>query len=138
MPRGFRKKKCARRRRNDAISSGHGVSHRVTTWLRGQGHDVVHLRDEGLHRLPNGEIFTKATREQRIVLTFDLDFGEILAQARGAIVSVVLFRLNDASSPFVIRRLERILSDAVESLQEGAIVVVEDSRHRIRRLPLGT
>ncbi len=36
-------------------------------------------KPEGLQTLPNGDIFAKAAREQRIVLTFDLDFGEILA-----------------------------------------------------------
>jgi predicted nuclease of predicted toxin-antitoxin system len=54
-----------------------GVAGRIVEWLRSEGHDAVHLRDEGLHRLPNGEIFRKAALEQRIVLTFDLDFGEI-------------------------------------------------------------
>src|SRR5437899_2957979 len=31
-----------------------GVAVPVVTWLREQGHDAVHLRDEGLQRLPNG------------------------------------------------------------------------------------
>ena len=53
-----------------------GVSWRLIEWLRAAGHDAVHLRDEGLHRLPNGEIFQKGFVEQRVVLTFDLDFGE--------------------------------------------------------------
>jgi hypothetical protein len=64
-----------------------GVSQQVVEWLRTNGHDAVHLRDEGLQRLPNGDIFQKAGREQRIVLTFDLDFGEILAASGGQIVS---------------------------------------------------
>jgi predicted nuclease of predicted toxin-antitoxin system len=34
-----------------------GVSWRVIEWLRAGGHDAVHLRDEGLQRLPNGDIF---------------------------------------------------------------------------------
>jgi predicted nuclease of predicted toxin-antitoxin system len=50
-----------------------GVSLRVVEWLRSFGHDAIHLRDEGLQKLPNGEIFRKAIREQRVVLTFDLD-----------------------------------------------------------------
>jgi len=37
-----------------------GVSVRLVTWLREQGHEAVHLREQGLQRLPNGEIFTKA------------------------------------------------------------------------------
>jgi predicted nuclease of predicted toxin-antitoxin system len=49
-----------------------GVSQQVVEWLRATGHEAVHLRDEGLQRLPNGEILQKAGREQRTVLTFDL------------------------------------------------------------------
>lgn len=53
-----------------------GVSQRIVEWLRFEGHDAVHLRDEQLHRLPNGAIFEKAEAEQRIILIFDLYFGE--------------------------------------------------------------
>jgi predicted nuclease of predicted toxin-antitoxin system len=114
-----------------------GVSTGVVTWLRQLGHDAKHLRDEGLHRLPNGEIFDKAGAEQRIVLTFDLDFGEILALSGSTVVSVILFRLNNTTTPFVIGRLSNVLRDAAHALDDGAIVVVEDGRHRVRRLPLG-
>jgi predicted nuclease of predicted toxin-antitoxin system len=34
-----------------------------------------------------------AGREQRIVLTFDLDFGDLLAAGAHALPSVVIFRL---------------------------------------------
>lgn len=37
-----------------------GQDIRVVEWLRNQGHDAKHLREEGLHRMPNGEIFEKA------------------------------------------------------------------------------
>lgn len=114
-----------------------GVSQRVAAWLRTQGHEVLHLRDEGLHRLPNGQIFEMAKARRSVILTFDLDFGEIIAFSGESAVSVVLFRVNNTTSPFVISRLQTALPSAAEALQSGAIVVVEDSRHRIRRLPLG-
>jgi predicted nuclease of predicted toxin-antitoxin system len=115
-----------------------GVSRQVVEWLRAHGHDAVHLRDEGLHRLPNGEIFQKAAREQRIVLTFDLDFGEILAGSGGQIVRVVLFRLHNTRADFVIQRLDTVLNQSSAELSQGAIVVVEDGRHRVRKLPIGS
>ena len=115
-----------------------GVSRRVTSWLCGQGHDVVHLRDENLHRLPNGDIFAKALGEDRIVLTFDLDFGEIVALTRSGSASVVLFRLVNTTTSFIIQRLDVVLREAGEALLSGAVVVVEDTRHRIRKLPLGS
>jgi predicted nuclease of predicted toxin-antitoxin system len=114
-----------------------GVARRVVDWLRAAGHDVVHLRDEGLQRLPNGEIFSKAASEHRIVLTFDLDFGEIVAAIEGAPTSIILFRLRDPRSSSVIDRLATVLAESIEALESGAIVVVEDSRHRVPRLPIG-
>jgi predicted nuclease of predicted toxin-antitoxin system len=56
---------------------------RVTSWLNSQGHDATHLRDEGLQRLPNGEIFDKAIAESRVIVTFDLDFGELWRFRKG-------------------------------------------------------
>ena len=56
-----------------------GVSLTTVEALRAANHDAVHLRDEGLIRLPDPDIVTKALAESRIVLTFDLDFGDILA-----------------------------------------------------------
>src|SRR5262245_45715030 len=87
-----------------ALLGRHGVSVRVVEWLRSSGHDAIHLRDEGLQRLPNGEIFQKAIREERAVLTFDLDFGEIVAASGGRSVSVILFRLRNTRAEFVIQR----------------------------------
>jgi len=115
-----------------------GVSMRVVDWLRSKGHDVLHLRDEGLQRLANGKIFQKAKQEDRVVVTFDLDFGEIVAASESRIVSVVLFRLRNSRSPHVISRLEIALNESSQELAEGAILVVEESRHRIRRLPIGS
>ena len=63
---------------------------RVVSWLNSHGHDATHLRDEGLQRLPNGGIFEKAIAESRVVVTFDLDFGEIVALCRGLKAGVIL------------------------------------------------
>ena len=82
-----------------------GVDLRIVEWLRQQAHDAKHLRDEGLQRSPNGEIFSKAVAENRVVLTFDLDFGEIAALTKGRKVSVILFRLHNTRTPHVIERL---------------------------------
>ena len=59
-----------------------GVSITTVQALRAAAHDAMHLREEGLIRLPDPDIVAKAAQEQRVVLTFDLDFGDILAVAR--------------------------------------------------------
>lgn len=115
-----------------------GVSQQVVEWLRTRGHDAAHLRDEDLQRLPDSEIFQKARREKRVVLTFDLDFGEILAASGDEIVSVILFRLRNTRAAFVIQRLDDVLNRSSDELSQGPIAVVEDGRYRVRKLPIGS
>jgi predicted nuclease of predicted toxin-antitoxin system len=108
---------------------------RVTSWLNSHGHDATRLRDEGLQRLPNGDIFEKAIAESRVIVTFDLDFGEIVALSKGRKTGVILFRLRNTRVSFVIQRLENVVSECADALARGAIVIVEEARQRIREFP---
>jgi len=104
--------------------------------LRQQGHDIVHLREQGLQRLPDPEIMEKARAEGRIVLTFDLDFADLLALGVSDSPSVVIFRLRDETPASVNPRLLEVLDERSKELEKGALIVVEDSRYRMRRLPI--
>lgn len=106
-------------------------------WLRNNGHDAKHLREERLHRMPDNEIFTKAIHEKRIIITFDLDFGEIVALSKGKRTSVILFRLHNTRTSHLLDRLSTVLRDTAKALEKGAVVVVEETRHRVRYLPPG-
>ena len=90
----------------------------------------------GFKRMTDSDVFRKAASEKRVLLTFDLDFAEILALSREPAVSVVLFRLHNTGTPHVIQRLKIALGETKEMLEAGSIVVVEESRLRMRRLPL--
>jgi predicted nuclease of predicted toxin-antitoxin system len=113
-----------------------GVSLTTVEALSAANHDAVHLRDEGLIRLPDPDIVSKALAESRIVLTFDLDFGDILALARNEAPSVVIFRLRNQTPAAVNPRLFRVIHDCAAELASGALVLVEDEGFRLRRLPI--
>lgn len=113
-----------------------GVSPLAVQALRQQGYDAVHLVEEGLERLPDPDILEKARQEERIILTFDLDFGELLAVSSNPLPSVIIFRLQNTLPSFVSARLLLVISECGENLETGAIVTVEDSRYRLRRLPI--
>ena len=70
-------------------------------------------------------------------MSADTDFGTLLAQSGARSPSVLLLRLR---SPRRARQLADLLLanlDAVaDDLGAGAIVVVEDERVRVRRLPI--
>ena len=112
-------------------------SPRVTEWQRVQGHDAVHVHEQGHGNWDDRAIFNTAIEDRRIVLTFDLDFGDIVAAAEQNMVGVILVRLRSMKADRVIERLSSVLAAADDALEQGAIVIVEDARMRVRRLPIG-
>ncbi|HPA44903.1 MAG TPA: DUF5615 family PIN-like protein [bacterium] len=113
-----------------------GVSISTVRALRQEGHDTVHLTDEGLQRIPDPEILEKARQEGRTVLTFNLDFGDLLASGLTESPSVIVFRLHDKTPSSVTLKLIDLIHQRAEDILKGAVVVVEDARYRLRRLPI--
>lgn len=113
-----------------------GVSQRTLEVLRSNGHDATHLRDEKLHRFSDEDILKKARQEGRIVLTFDLDFGDLLAAGLNREPSAVIFRMNNQTPSVVATRLLGLLQQHSRELEKGAVAIVEDARYRIRDLPI--
>jgi predicted nuclease of predicted toxin-antitoxin system len=84
----------------------------------------------------DGNILEKTRQENRILLTHDLDFGELLAASGGTLPSVIIFRLKDMRPANVSRHLFSILKGQSESLNAGAILSVSEQKVRIRTLPI--
>jgi len=113
-----------------------GISQSTVHWLRDQGYDAVHLREQQLHRLPDPEIVKKANIEGRIILTCDLDFGALMAFSGEQHPSIVIFRLGDETPQNVNQRLSEVLNKSASALNKGAIILIEQNRYRIRLLPI--
>lgn len=112
-----------------------GVSPSTVAAPRQAGHDAVHLRDEGLQRLTDELVFEKARQEDRVVLTFDLDFAEIVARTRASLPGVILFRLRTARPDHVTALLFRVLPEIENRLSGGAVVTIEPAGYRWRPMP---
>jgi len=113
-----------------------GVADLTVTALRKLGHDVVHAREVGYHMLLDAEILAHARTQSRIVLAFDLDFGDLLAAAGESLPSVVLVRTHNQRAESVTPRILDVAERFGRELEAGALIVVEDARVRLRRLPL--
>jgi len=113
-----------------------GISPASVANLRATGYDAIHLHEQGLDRLADLDIMNKARLEGRVVLTHDLDFGDLLAISGENLPSVVIFRLKDMRALNVSRYLKAILGQYEEMLEQGAIFSVNERRTRVRRLPI--
>lgn len=115
-----------------------GISPKTVEYLASLGHDTVHLHTEGLDRLPDSDILTKARDERRVLLTHDLDFGELIAACETTTPSVVIFRLQNMRPKMVNHYLHGIISQYQSELEHGAVVSVREGQIRIRVLPIAT
>ena len=101
--------------------------------LRQGGHDVAWIRADAPgssdHQVP-----TRAEAEDRVLITFDKDFGELAFRAKLPSSSgIILFRISAPSSAHVAR----IAVAALESRTDwaGHFAVVENTRIRMTPLP---
>jgi predicted nuclease of predicted toxin-antitoxin system len=96
-----------------------GVSITAVHALRRTGHDITHLEELCLRTLADIEIVKLAREERRVVLTFDLDFADIVAATNEPFPSVIIFRLRRGRPARVLARLEAVLSMASATLDQA-------------------
>lgn len=113
-----------------------GLAQSTARFLRDQGYDAVHLREQGLQRLPDEEIIDKAREEARIILTHDLDFGRLMALSGERLPSVITFRLKKMRAANVNRFLRVVLERHESQLAQGVLISVNEETIRVRLLPV--
>ena len=109
---------------------------RMAEALIAAGHDAVHVRERGLAKADDAVIFDAAAAANRCLISQDTDFATLLATRRQGSPSVIIFRQRqkslDSLLPVLLGNLEQLSDD----LETGSVVVFEDARLRIRRLPI--
>ncbi|MFN2291110.1 MAG: DUF5615 family PIN-like protein [Anaerolineae bacterium] len=101
--------------------------------LRQGGHDVSWVRTD-TPGISDEQVLKRAEVENRVLITFDKDFGELAFRARlPASSGIVLFRISAPSSAHVAQ----VAMAALDSRSDwaGHFSVVEDTRIRMTPLP---
>jgi predicted nuclease of predicted toxin-antitoxin system len=101
--------------------------------LAERGHDVAWVRSDAPGS-SDRQVIARAQIKERILITFDKDFGELVFRSQlPASSGVVLFRIAAPSSAHVAR----VAVAALESRTDwaGHFAVIEDDRIRMTPLP---
>lgn len=105
--------------------------------LKKAGYDAIHVRDIGMQRADDIEIFKRAEKEKRIIVSADTDFGTLLALWKKNKPSFILFRRERNVDPKTLLKVLLInLPELEEDLNKGSIVVFGENKIRIKKLPI--
>jgi predicted nuclease of predicted toxin-antitoxin system len=105
-----------------------GLPFRLATFLYGAGHDVTVCGRDHPQALDDRDILAIAFADQRIILTNDKDFGDLVFRDRRPHAGVILFRLGYVPIEARIAYLQQALIDHAHELDQFIVVSLHGSR----------
>jgi predicted nuclease of predicted toxin-antitoxin system len=96
----------------------------VVRWLRDNGHDATSAYED-CHGWEDETILKKAFSEERIVITLDKDFGDMVFRMKLPHCGIILLRCGYCGPAKKISMMEKIFSRPELELPGSFIVVTE-------------
>jgi predicted nuclease of predicted toxin-antitoxin system len=109
-----------------------GVSKKVEEYLQEQGYDAKAVRAIDI-RMSDHAIIRLAASEDRMVITMDKDFGELVYHSGLKHCGVLLLRLEGATGSEKLKVVSNILKKHSEQIKNH-FCVYQNNRFRIRKI----
>ena len=104
--------------------------------LENEGFETVHWSKVGSPSAQDSVIIQYAREHGFVIFTHDLDFGAILALTKTDGPSVVQLRAQNILPDYSAGLLISTIKHNREHLEQGALIVIDEARARVRILPL--
>ncbi|MCP4211327.1 MAG: hypothetical protein GY764_07585 [Halieaceae bacterium] len=111
------------------------ISPETAEYLESQGHRCLSILRDGPRGISDREIVALAHRNKYIIITHDLDFGQIYYSIAEQQIGVIVLRLNEQTVEAVNDVLGRFLSGSLVKgeILSHSLVVLSERRYRIYR-----
>jgi predicted nuclease of predicted toxin-antitoxin system len=100
--------------------------------LRQAGHDALTVGEEALSGAVDPRILEAATAENRVLMTFDLDFADVRHFPIGSHAGIVVFRLHDQRWAILEEPARDLLASGILERLRGGLAIVDEARVRMR------
>lgn len=115
------------------VLADENVDGALVKWMRDHGHDVIWAAEEGAGQ-SDVHWINVAVAEQRVLFTFDLDFGEQVMRKGRSVPGLVLLRLHGRSTEALLDRIAHTWA-MLEQQATGRFMVVGPTSIRVRPMP---
>ena len=109
----------------------------VADLLRGQGHDALTVFDQGLRGRDDHDLADMCRSEDRVLLSLDLDFSNILMFPPENYPGLIVLRLRSRGRAAVRRIVTRVTDHLNKGPLAGRLWIVDEHRIRIHRVGEG-
>jgi len=99
--------------------------------LKNSGYDILRI-DEFKKGMEDRDVLDLSFKEDRILITFDKDFGKLAVKEKTRTVGIILLRIQPKSIQYIKDRL-LLLFEKIKELK-GKFIVVEEDLIRERKL----
>lgn len=82
------------------------------------------------------EIINFARQENRIIITYDLDFSMLVALSGNNQPSLITLRIYSTNPITITQKILEIIPQIEAELQAGCAITISDDNLRIRQLPI--
>jgi predicted nuclease of predicted toxin-antitoxin system len=110
----------------------------MTEVFRQTGHDASSVAEEGLGGTADPRILQAAAAEDRVLVTFDLDFADVRRFPVGTHGGIVVFRLHDQRWAVLEGPARHLVASGILERIRGGLAIVDEARIRIRTSQPGT
>ena len=104
--------------------------------FQSEGWEAAHWYSVGAYNAPDHQIMQWAAANGFLAFTHDLDFGTLLAASKGVGPSVLQVRMQEVRSDVIGKMVVQSLHRFEPELEAGAIVTVNETKGKVRILPL--
>lgn len=94
--------------------------------------NVIDLITEDKYDLSDEGVIKLAKKEKRVIITFDIDFGEIYYFSERGKVGIIVLRIKDQTVKSVNKVLDKFFQKESKDINlEKSLVVIDESKIRI-------
>lgn len=109
-----------------------GVGKAIEKYLQEEGYDTKAVREIN-PSMEDEQIIRTAASENRIVITMDKDFGELVYHSSMKHCGVLLLRLEDATGPEKLEVIKFIITNYSDRIT-NCFCVFQNDKFRIRKI----
>lgn len=101
--------------------------------FRNEGYETETVHDEGIAGEPDSRIYSVCLEEDRVHVTLDVGFSNILVYPPGKHAGVIVIRLSDQSKLNVLEKTKQLLLALKQVNPKESTWIIDENKLRIRR-----